>query len=1443
MGGSAGNATGTPLAPLRGEEAKNQEEDEADRDVTASLLDRDLPLPAGAEEADFAGAAKAVVAGGSHVMVLTNMGGVWSWGSNAFGQLGLGHFEDQHRPRLVRALAGVGVDSIAAGWRHSIAVVDGGIVAWGHTSAVPTVTPIPMPPPPPGVREDGASAEGEGEEWAGAQPAHGRLDLTHAVSPLPLESPFRTTHRTALAALCAFSHTLSISVVAYTELLLGHDPRRPPVTAVERAQGRLQLWKRHEREVLGSGAGHSRGLAALAAIAATVEEQLDANGGLDADGEDSDEAASVPDELRDDAYVTGARRLPVAGYVDSYVTRVRASLPVTAAQAAAAAEAGTDVHSVARRKSKTGASMARIAANTGPASMDVSGRAAAGAGAGAGASTAASKRSDMARRTMGQRRPTLSFLSPAAATPLGLSASGPARPKARPATAGTAGAGPLGAAPPPPPPRRREAGAGGMFAHRPTEAVRTGLEASLGGAAGAQRSEAEAERARQAHRESAMAAINAAAVSADAEREVIDAVSSIPGLAHQVAGPISGRWLAAGLMKYMGRHAGQDKARRARESGRARKEARAVTLPGLLHAAAIAHAANVARQAVARGMSDEAAAQEAARALAAGAASAKRAAEFNASFRAAVAQAVGGTAGDEVSEAASRWLGVSPSAAPPARSRRGTRAPASLGAAVVAAAAGSSPASSDGSDWRRGAAAHFDGDGEESVRDEYDADGRLAMARRAADAEGMQGHGGSVLTLLATVRRRQLEAAAAAVAAQATPGVRSHAAEAAAGGRAGRSPPERGLDSTAALLEVQAAVAGGDVGALVAAGIDPASAAAASAELVERLRRGEAVSDETAIVPAKRRPVPAASTQIAPRGLVLSARAVSNLLLQLRLRRARDLKADTTPLERLSLLPALALQASRVAELAMRRDRSLATMGQEELQARLAETRAIEEAGVADVAGADARAAAALRAAALRHIARHPADVARVEANDPTSHAAIVARAQGAGRRWREPGMSVGALGGGGDLLAIAWGGADLAARTGRRATRSEAAAASAVAAAARGSSVALGGAAMDPLMQVSSTGFGRLGFDRHGRRVDTEAEARNVVLWRQREQQDATERARRRISLQREAQRAARAAARAHGGPVVLGAALKRFDPSQFPLPASWLGSHGGAEHGGAGAAPGRSGAGRFDPGRGRGVRPMDASLDARAFAVAEQPMTEAERKTAWQNKARLAASSTAAPIAGEDLALGEAPAPSWAGHAARAIHRSAGGRGGASPSPRSRDFSSQPRFSGVGTTDVDAAIDHEIAAQAASEGQLGAALTRGGIRAAPSAAAPGDESARSRDALSSAIRSAADHHWRRGGRDSVAGGDAATAATGVTVGRSTVAGPPGVPMGDLMPPPREMRRSSQQPQHHHRSGSSAHRGHGDDEPLARRSPPPGLAYDPQDLELEDEIGVTHAR
>jgi alpha-tubulin suppressor-like RCC1 family protein len=83
-----------------------------------------------------------VAAGGAHSLALTAAGDVLCWGEGAMGQLGLGTADSVSLPQYVPTLRGCGVTAIAAGWRHSLALMrgDGGtrpvVYAWGDNAYV-----------------------------------------------------------------------------------------------------------------------------------------------------------------------------------------------------------------------------------------------------------------------------------------------------------------------------------------------------------------------------------------------------------------------------------------------------------------------------------------------------------------------------------------------------------------------------------------------------------------------------------------------------------------------------------------------------------------------------------------------------------------------------------------------------------------------------------------------------------------------------------------------------------------------------------------------------------------------------------------------------------------------------------------------------------------------------------------------------------------------------------------------------------------------------------------------------------------------------------------------------------------------------------------------------------------------------------------------------------
>lgn len=87
-----------------------------------------------AEVSGLAGRHVVAIAGGwRHTMALDSEGGVWAWGWNKFGQLGIGSTEDQASPVAVSSLAGSPIAQLACGWRHTVAVGRAGqVFSWGR---------------------------------------------------------------------------------------------------------------------------------------------------------------------------------------------------------------------------------------------------------------------------------------------------------------------------------------------------------------------------------------------------------------------------------------------------------------------------------------------------------------------------------------------------------------------------------------------------------------------------------------------------------------------------------------------------------------------------------------------------------------------------------------------------------------------------------------------------------------------------------------------------------------------------------------------------------------------------------------------------------------------------------------------------------------------------------------------------------------------------------------------------------------------------------------------------------------------------------------------------------------------------------------------------------------------------------------------------------------
>ncbi len=81
-----------------------------------------------------------IAAGGNHTLAVMANGTVKAWGSNAYGQLGLGNTATQFSPQMIPGLTGV--VALAASSNHSLALLgDGSVKEWGGGSSAPQTIP------------------------------------------------------------------------------------------------------------------------------------------------------------------------------------------------------------------------------------------------------------------------------------------------------------------------------------------------------------------------------------------------------------------------------------------------------------------------------------------------------------------------------------------------------------------------------------------------------------------------------------------------------------------------------------------------------------------------------------------------------------------------------------------------------------------------------------------------------------------------------------------------------------------------------------------------------------------------------------------------------------------------------------------------------------------------------------------------------------------------------------------------------------------------------------------------------------------------------------------------------------------------------------------------------------------------------------------------------
>ena len=72
------------------------------------------------------------IAGGAYHSLAVRSGGVYAWGSNAYGELGDGTTTQRNFPVALTGSLSSGVTAIAAGYTHSLAVRNGGVYAFGN---------------------------------------------------------------------------------------------------------------------------------------------------------------------------------------------------------------------------------------------------------------------------------------------------------------------------------------------------------------------------------------------------------------------------------------------------------------------------------------------------------------------------------------------------------------------------------------------------------------------------------------------------------------------------------------------------------------------------------------------------------------------------------------------------------------------------------------------------------------------------------------------------------------------------------------------------------------------------------------------------------------------------------------------------------------------------------------------------------------------------------------------------------------------------------------------------------------------------------------------------------------------------------------------------------------------------------------------------------------
>ena len=139
-----------------------------------------------------------IACGGACTAVVDDAGGLWTWGSNSWGQCGQsGAGEDELEPRRVASLEAVHVSEVSVGEDHMVAVArDGAVFSWGRACNGRLGSDVPL-----GHLTEAMAATAQAATARGTTPARGRGRCGGAAPRTPLaagrQADGRTDGRTA----------------------------------------------------------------------------------------------------------------------------------------------------------------------------------------------------------------------------------------------------------------------------------------------------------------------------------------------------------------------------------------------------------------------------------------------------------------------------------------------------------------------------------------------------------------------------------------------------------------------------------------------------------------------------------------------------------------------------------------------------------------------------------------------------------------------------------------------------------------------------------------------------------------------------------------------------------------------------------------------------------------------------------------------------------------------------------------------------------------------------------------------------------------------------------------------------------------------------------------------------------------------------------------------